>query len=145
MKRFFVDANVLLDAVLGRPGHVTDALALLAMGATGKVVLLTTSNSIGVVLYQLQRSDAAKRGPRLQLAQRILTDLLDCVEVVPMLSDHFLQSASSGFGDIEDGAQYFAVTAHSGIDAVVSRDPDYDGHIGVKRLSAAAAMRLAKR
>ncbi|MBK6882662.1 MAG: hypothetical protein IPH05_06915 [Flavobacteriales bacterium] len=108
MKRFFIDANIMLDALLQRVGHDSqEAIQLLAMGEKRRVRLLTTSNSMGVVLYQLQRSDADKKGPRLRNAQRIIIDLLACVEVVPLDAEHFRMSAASTFGDIEDGAQYF--------------------------------------
>ncbi len=145
MIRYFVDANVLLDALLQRPDHSEESIALLAMGARGEVRLLTTPISIGVVLYHLQRSDADKKGLRLQKAQRILADLLACVELVPVEAEHFQQSIVSSFGDLEDGAQYFAVSSAGTLDAIVSRDPDYDGHIGVKRLSAKQAVKRVKR
>ncbi len=146
MKRFFIDANVLLDALLARDMHdAPEAQTLLEMGEQRTVKLLTTPLSIAVVLYQYQRSDADKRGPRLKRAQQMLEALLACVELVPVEAEHFLQSIASGFGDIEDGAQYFAITAAGPLDAVVSRDSDFDGHIGVKRLDAKQALRSLKR
>jgi predicted nucleic acid-binding protein len=145
MMRFFLDSNILLDAILERPHDPEEALLLLALGEQRQVHLLTTSLGIAVVLYHLQRNDAAKKGLLRQQVRRTLEDLLACVEVVPVDADHFLQSAASSFGDLEDGAQYFAVAAAGPLDAIVSRDPDFDGHIGVKRLSAKQALRLVKR
>jgi predicted nucleic acid-binding protein len=145
MNRYFVDANVLLDALLERPDHSEGAIALLAMGARGEVRLLTTPISIAVVLYHLQRSYTDKKGLRLQQAQRILSDLLACVELASVETEHFQKSIASGFGDLEDGAQYWAVVGAGTLDAVVSREPDYDGHIGVKRISAKQAVRMVKR
>ena len=80
MNRYFVDANVLLDALLERPDHSEDSIALLAMGAREEVRLLTTPISIGVLLYHLQRSDADKKGLRLQQAQRILAAVQNDLE-----------------------------------------------------------------
>lgn len=145
MMRFFLDSNILLDAILERPHDPEEALLLLALGEQRQVHLLTTSLGIAVVLYHLQRNDAAKKGLLRQQVRRTLEDLLACVEVVPVDADHFLQSAASSFGDLEDGAQYFAVAAAGPLEAIVSRDPDFDGHIGVKRLSAKQALRLVKR
>lgn len=146
MTRLFIDANILLDALLGREDHEgPEAAELLELGEQRAVILLTTSLSIGVVLYQYQRSDPDKRGPRLKRAQLMLDALLACVELAPVQTEHFQQSIASGFGDLEDGAQYFAVAAAGPLDAIVSRDPDFDGHIGVKRLSAKQALRLVKR
>jgi predicted nucleic acid-binding protein len=145
MKRLFIDANIMLDALLQRVGHdPQEAIELLALGEKRRVRILTTSISIGVVLYYLQRSDADKKGQRLRNAQHLIADLLACVEVVPVQATHILQSIASTFGDIENGAQYFAVAASGPLDAVVSRDADYDGHIGPKRLTAAEALRLVK-
>jgi len=146
MMRLFVDANIIIDALAAREAHeAAEAKELLLLGEQRVVTLLTTSLSIGVVLYQFQRSDADKRGPRLKRAQLMLEALLTCVEVVPVETEHFQRSIASGFGDLEDGAQYWAVVSASPLDAVVSHDPDYDGHIGVKRISAKQAVRLVKR
>lgn len=146
MMRLLVDANILLDALLGREEHeAAEASELLELGEQRNVILLTTALSIGIVLYQYQRSDADKRGPRLKRAQLMLEALLSCLEVVPVEADHFQRSIASGFGDLEDGAQYWAVVSAGTLDAVVSRDPDYDGHIGVKRISAKQAVRMVKR
>lgn len=145
MKRFFIDSNILLDAIYERPHDPVEAMQLLAFGELRKVQLLTTSLSIGIVLYQLQRSDGAKKGLRRQQVASTIEDILACVEVVPMDASHFLQSTASTFGDIEDGAQYFAVSATGVLDGIVSRDPDFDGHIGVKRLSAKQALQLVKK
>lgn len=145
MKRLFIDANVILDALLQRTEHDPHAAEdLLKAGEQRRITLLTSPVTIGVVLYHYQRSDADKKGPRLALAKRVLEGLLGCMVVVPMDDRHFAQSAASSFGDLEDGAQYFAVAAAGPLDAVVSRDPDFDGNIGPKRISAAQAMRLLR-
>jgi len=145
MKRLFVDANIILDSLLQRVDHdQLAAEALLLAGEQRRIKLLTTSISIGVVLYHLQGSDADKRGPRLVRTKNMLQALLGCVDVVSVDSSHFLQSVASTFGDIEDGAQYFAVAATGPLDGVVSRDKDFDGHIAVKRLTAADALKLVK-
>lgn len=61
-----------------------------------------------------------------------------------MDGSHFQQSAASTFGDIEDGAQYFAVAAAGPLDGVVSRDTDFDGNIGPKRYTATEALKLLR-
>ncbi len=145
MKRLFVDANILLDAVLQRPQDPDEAMELLASGERRKVELVTTALSIGVVLYVLQPGDAAKKGPRLQAARRTLTDLLACLKVVPIESHHFMQSAASTFGDLEDGAQYFAATASGPLDGVVTRDKDFKGNVAVPIFTAKQALALIRR
>jgi len=145
MKRYYIDANIILDALFRREEHdPTSAGGLLEAGAQRRVRLYTTSISIGIVLYHLQRSDSDKKGPRLKHAKDLLLALLACVEVVPLDAEHFRMSAASTFGDIEDGAQYFAVAGTGALDGVVSRDPDYDGHIGTKRLNAEQALRALR-
>jgi len=145
MTRLFIDANVILDALLERLDHdPVAARELLKAGDQRRVRLLTTPLTIGVVLYHYQRSDADKKGQRLIQAKNMLQALLACVEVVPLEEQHFRQSVSSTFGDIEDGVQYFAVASTGPLHGVVSRDPDYDGHIAPKRLTATQALRLLK-
>ena len=145
MERLFIDANVILDALLERVDHDPIAAeALLLAGEQRRVRLLSTPTSIGVLLYHYQRSDLTKKGSRLAHVRNMLQALLGCMDIVPMDGSHFQQSAASTFGDIEDGAQYFAVAAAGPLDGVVSRDPDFDGHIGPKRYTAAEALRLLK-
>lgn len=120
------------------------AEALLLAGEQRRVRLLTTPTSISVVLYHYQRSDASKKGPRLTEVRNMLHALLGCLEIVPMDGSHFQQSAASTFGDIEDGAQYFAVAAAGPLDGVVSRDTDFDGNIGPKRYTATEALKLLR-
>jgi len=146
MMRLFIDAHIIIDALAAREEHeAAEAKELLILGEQRAVTLLTTPLSIGAVLYLLQHSGAAKKGLRLKSSRRILTDLLACVEVVPMNEGHFMQSAGSPFNDLLTGAQFCAFAGAGTLDAIVSRDPDYDGHIGVKRLSAKQALRLVKR
>ena len=146
MMRLFVDANIIIDALAAREAHdAAEAKELLLLGEQRADPLLTTSLPIGVVLYHLQRKDAAKKGLLREHVRRTLEDLLACVELVPLDTNHFLQGAGSTFGDLEDGAQYWAILSAGPLHAVVSRDPDYDGHIGVKRISAKQAVRMVKR
>lgn len=146
MKRLFIDANILLDAILVRENEPDAALELLALGEQRKVHLVTTAISIGIVLYNLQRSDNTKKpGPRLDAARQTIIDLLACVEVVPLTGPHFLQSAGSNFGDIEDGAQYFAATGTGRLDGVVTRDADFKGQVAPPILTAPKALALVKR
>lgn len=145
MKRFFIDANILLDAILERPHDPDEAMALLALGEQRRVQLVTTAISIGVVLFNLQRTEGGKKGLRLQAARRTLTDLLACVDVMPLEASHFLQSAASSFADIEDGAQYFACAASGPLHGVITRDGDYKGHVSVDILSAKEVLTTLKR
>jgi predicted nucleic acid-binding protein len=146
MIRLFIDANIILDALAVREEHeAAEAMELLILGEQRAVKLLTTPICIGEVLRQVQRSAADKKGLRLQRARRLLTDLLACVEVVPMDEAGFMQGAASPVPNLLAAAQYYAVASASPLDAVVSRDPNYDGHIGVKRISAKQALRLVKR
>ena len=101
---------------------------------------------IGVVIYILEKNVSARKpGPRLDAVCQTIIDLLACVEVVPVLATHFVQSIGSGFLDFEDGAQYFAATAMGRIDAVVSRDTDYMGKIAGELLTAAEALRYVRK
>lgn len=146
MMRYFVDATIMLDALAASAEHeAEEAMELLILGEQRAVKLLTTPICIGEVLRHVQRSAADKKGLRLQRARRLLTDLLACVEVVPMDEARFMQGAGSPVPNLLAAAQYYAVAATGPLDAVVSRDPDYDGHIGVKRISAKQAVRLVKR
>lgn len=146
MKRLFIDANILLDAILERPHDPDEAMELLALGERRQVRLVTTAISIGVVLFNLQRNDGGKKGLRLENARKTLMDLLACLEVVPLDAAHFLQSATSTFGDIEDGVQYFAASAAGPLQGVITRDTaDFKGHVSVSLFNAKEALAFLKR
>ena len=143
MKRFFVDANVLLDAIFERGDQAQDAIQLLSLGGRRKTRLVTTSISVGVVIYMLQkRANAKKPGPILDAARQTVRELLNCIEIAPVLAEHVMQSVASSFYDIEDGAQYFAATASGPIDGVISGDRDFVGKVADTILTAEEALKL---
>ncbi|MDQ3101889.1 MAG: twitching motility protein PilT, partial [Bacteroidota bacterium] len=67
------------------------------------------------------------------------------LRVVPVEASHFMQSAASTFGDLEDGAQYFAASASGALDGVVTRDKDFKGNVAVPVYTAKQALALIRR
>ena len=144
MKRLFVDANILLDALLERAHDPEEAMRLLALGAQRKVILVTTAMSLGQVFYLLQKKRSSRRpGPLLNAVRATMVDLMACVEIVPVLKSHIMQSLNGPFVDLEDGSQFAAVSASGKLDGVVTRDvKDFRGRVTVPVLSAAQALKL---
>jgi len=138
---YFVDANIILDALLHRGDEAIDAGRLIDLGYTREVRLLVTPMSLGVVLYVLQKKRSARKaGPNLNKVRSMFHDLLACVEVVPVTKGNFSQSLNSNFLDLEDGVQYEAAMASGRLTALVSRDEDYKGRTAVPLYTASQAL-----
>lgn len=142
--RYFLDANIIIDALLHRGSEAVEAGALIDLGYHRKVTLLVTPMSLGVVLYVLQIKRYARRpGPKMNKVKAMLHDLLLCVDVIPVTRGNFSQSLSSTFHDLEDGAQYAAAIASGRITAIVTGDADYKGNVTPKLYTASEALRDA--
>jgi|GEM_PF-913638 predicted nucleic acid-binding protein len=142
--RYFVDANIIMDALLVRKDHPIEAMALLDMGYRRRVHLMVTPMVLGFVLAALQKNKSAKKpGPKLNMVRAMMHDLLANVEVIPAGKSDFIQSLNSSFYDIEDGSQYFAASRTGRLDGIVTRDPDYVGNVSVPLLTAPDALKDA--
>lgn len=130
--RYFIDANIILDALLHRGTEAMEAATLIDMGYKRRVELLVTPMSLGTVLYVLQKKrNARKPGDKLNAITASFHALLACVEVIPVSKGNFSQSLNSAFWDLEDGAQYAAAMSAGRLSAIVSRDTDYKGRTAV--------------
>ncbi|MDX9751054.1 MAG: PIN domain-containing protein [Flavobacteriales bacterium] len=121
--RYWVDTNVILDHLLGRPPLYQASRDLIEPGYHRKAEILVTPASVATVLYVLQRKKSARKpGPDLNKVRHALLQLLQVVEVIPMERSDFSWSANSHFLDLEDGAQYSAAMGSGRLDALVTNN-----------------------
>ena len=117
MKHFFLDTNVILDALARRQPFAADAIQLFEAAAQRKVILYVTSLSFSNIHYILRRSIALER------TVELLTELAQQVQIVAVDARAVQQALTASFPDFEDALQYFAATTIPDLDAIITRDP----------------------
>lgn len=139
--RYFIDANIIMDALLHRENEPAEAMRLIDLGYHRRVQLLVTPMSLGFLLAMLQVKKSSKKpGPKLNMVRSMMHDLLLNIEVIPAGKADFMWALNSNFYDIEDGAQYSAAMAHGRLDAIVTRDPDYKDRTALPLFTASEAL-----
>ena len=134
--RVLLDTNVLLDAlVIDRPDQ-SGAARLIQLAEEERLTALVTPMALCTLLYMLQKGPK-REGPTLQRIRSILKYLVSVLKLVEVKADHFDRSADSTFLDIEDGVQYFSTIGSGRLDAIITRDKDFIGHVDVPLMTAA--------
>jgi len=115
--KIFLDANLLLDLVLKRPGFTT-AKGIIQAGIDGEIELYTSPSVLHITAYFAGKSYLQKH------TKQLLLTLLNDVTVIDC--DHATVLTALGNGDIddtEDALQYFTAI-RSGLDCFISADKD---------------------
>jgi len=113
--KVFLDANILLDLTLGRPG-VETAKKIIKAGIEGKLRLFTSPSIIHIISFYTTKSF------NINLTRRIILTLMNDVQVID--ADHqTVQTALSNtsWSDLEDSIQYHTAMSHK-IDFFLSGD-----------------------
>ena len=115
MSRVLVDLNVVLDVLFQRDPHYREAAVLFSRIEAGDLAGFVAAHSV-TTLYYL----AAKRLGRAKCT-RLMTDVLELFEVVPVDGDGLRHALGLGWKDFEDAVQ--AVCAETAaVDYLVTRD-----------------------
>jgi len=115
--KIFLDANLLLDLVLKRPGFATTQ-GIIQAGIDGEIELYTSPSVLHIMAYFAGKSFSQKH------TKQLLLTLLNDVTVIDC--DHATVLTALGNGDIddtEDALQYFTAI-RSGLDCFISADKD---------------------
>ncbi len=114
MIKAFVDSDVILDALLKRPGFYLPAINVLELAYEQRLKLLTSSVVFVNTHYFLDKYDKANK---FELLKR-LRSIISIIEVGEKIIDQALQSY---FSDFEDAVQFY--TAKSvGADFIITRN-----------------------
>ena len=116
MKRVFIDANVVIDALLEVDGKMEAALRILSLADMGKIEVYCSSLSLGIASYFMEK---AKMSHNLIVRKlNIFCGYCSPTKVDAIVVRHALDS---DFTDFEDALQYFsAMTVNS--DTIVTRN-----------------------
>lgn len=109
------DANVFLDGLLQRGDRGFDALEVIELAESNKVVLFISSTNLLNVIYFLKKANKTDSEIILSIKQ-----LLSFTTVNSPDNSIFINALDSGFGDLEDAVQYYTALEIKGIDFFIT-------------------------
>ena len=116
MKRVFLDANVVIDALLEVGSHMDDALRILSLSERGEIDLFCSSLSFATASYFMEKN---------RMAHDLIIEKLEifCEYCTPTRvdSDVVRESLDSSFTDFEDALQYFSALTED-VEIIVTRN-----------------------
>lgn len=116
MKRLFLDANIVIDALL-RSGDLRDnALRILSLSETGQAEVFCSSLSLATASYFMEKAkmDHDEIVDRLNIFCEYCTPTRVDADIVH-------QALDSVFTDFEDALQYFSALSES-VDVIITRN-----------------------
>jgi predicted nucleic acid-binding protein len=115
--KVFLDANLLLDLVLKRPGFAT-AQGIIQAGIDGQIEHYTSPSVLHITAYFAGKSFSQKH------TKQILLTLLNNVEVIDCDHATVLTALANGeIDDTEHALQYFTAIRY-GLDCFISADKE---------------------
>ncbi len=111
MKKYFLDANVIIDALVGRNIKETGIEELLASRDQAEIYI--SALTMHIVFYVLK----VKYGSEIF---KKICGFLDTAKVIPLTEDVLVHSIAIEFRDFEDTLQYFS--AVNNCDYILTRD-----------------------
>lgn len=114
MKKVFLDSNVILDAILERPGAL-DARQLLQFGVEGQVKICTSVLSFANIAYILRKYLQGEK------TLEVLSALFDSISILFMGDQQVYRALKLEGPDFEDCLQMACATA-SGCDIIITNN-----------------------
>lgn len=103
--RLFIDANVLLDLTLKRPGF-EEVKKMFEKALVGELLLFTSTSVLHITGYWLTKAYGIKTAKKILLGLLKEITIVDCSHEVSVMAIH------SQFDDIEDSLQYYTALHH---------------------------------
>jgi predicted nucleic acid-binding protein len=114
VKKAFIDSDIILDALLKRPGFDTQAMNLLALVYQHTIEGMTSSIAFMNVHYFLNKFDR-------QNALALLKHLRSIIHLIKVGGTEIDLALKSNFSDFEDAVQYYAAISASA-DVIITRN-----------------------
>ncbi len=112
--KVFIDANILLDFTLKRPGYA-EAKQIFELAINGKIHAFVTPAIVHIVGYWLTKAYGVSE------TKEIMITLLIDIQVIDISHETTLNALHSKINDIEDALQYYTAIHHK-LDYFISRD-----------------------
>ena len=135
MKRVLLDVNVVLDVLANREPFAADAEALLRQIEAGSVDGLVAAYTVTTLHFLLAKHVGKTR------SRRVLTDLMQLVEIVAVDEDRLRHALSLNWSDFEDSVQA-ACAEKAEADYLVTRDKKRFKKSPVKPVTPAEVLAL---
>ena len=115
MIHIFIDTDIILDLLGDRKPFSRFALQI--FNRSGKILSLHTSgNSITIAYYILSKYTDETN------ARRLILNLLDYLNVIPVTTSILTKAFKSNFKDVEDAVQHFCALTNQEIKYLVTRN-----------------------
>ncbi len=116
MKKLLLDTNIVIDLLAQREPFYNDAAKIFSLADKKKIKISVSALTFANTNYILQKSN------NIQSTREILRKLKVIVNVIS-LNDKVIELAlnDSGFGDFEDGLQYYSALENN-LDIIVTRN-----------------------
>jgi predicted nucleic acid-binding protein len=128
VKKVFLDSDIILDALLKRPGFYLPAANIIALADKKQLVFITSSIAFLNVHYFLDKFDKINK----LLLLRGLRSFVSIIAIDETIID---QALKSDFKDIEDAAQFYAAKK-AGTDFIITRNIQDYKHSTIPVLTA---------
>jgi predicted nucleic acid-binding protein len=135
MRRFLVDVNVILDAILARPRHSAAATRLWDAVDSKRVEALLAAHGMTTLFYLLARAKGAAA------ARSTVAGLIGVFRVAPVDEAVIRRAVALDWRDFEDAVCAAAAEA-AGCDGIVTHDPSGFSGCSLPVLSADTAVAL---
>jgi len=111
MKKYFLDANIVIDALVGRNVKETGIEKLL--GSRNEVEVYISALTMHIVFYVLKVKYGSETYKR-------ICRFLSTAKIIPLTEDAIIHSIGIEFKDFEDTLQYFSAVKNC--DYILTRD-----------------------
>ncbi|MBM3702478.1 MAG: PIN domain-containing protein [Actinobacteria bacterium] len=126
--RVLLDTNLFLDVILERDEYYKDSSKIWSLISDKRLAGYISAISINNLYYIL------KRIIELKFVEKIIDQILDEFEIIPLTKEILKQARSIKNKDYEDSIQYFSAI-NSTCDFIITRDKNDFPHIGIRIIS----------
>ena len=117
-RNIFVDANILIDYLLPRKYHSSNASVIFEQASQFSAVLHVCSYTFAIA-YHYMRDEKIPH----KIAISRLEKIFQKINILPVNNDIIQQALKSAFTDFEDAIQYFCALQVPECNAIITRNP----------------------
>jgi len=128
VKKIFLDSDIILDVLLGRPQFSLEATNIFELAYQKQIRILTSSVAFVNIHSFLDKFDRPKKF-------RLLNSLRLNISIISVDDKVIDQALKSGNNDFEDSVQYFAALS-TGVDVIITRNKKDYSHSNIPVMTA---------
>ncbi len=137
MRHFLIDTNVLLDFLSDRKPFSDQAEVLFEYKQQKRIEIYVSAISFNNLYYIINKLSGHK------IAIKLLSELADLVNIIPLDSSIIRHSLKSSFSDYEDSIQYNSALSEKVIEGIITRNSKDFKKSDLPVLSPEIAIKLA--